>query len=96
MRGKLADFGIAMLHGVSEESSVGTTGTAAYLSPEQVEGRALGPETDIYSTGLVLLEACTGRPAYPGGVLDSALARLEGDPEIPPHLPRKSPTSCGR
>ena len=87
MRGKLADFGIAMLHGVSEESSVGTTGTAAYLSPEQVEGRALGPETDIYSTGLVLLEACTGRPAYPGGVLDSALARLEGDPEIPPHLP---------
>ncbi|MFI5038453.1 MAG: protein kinase [Solirubrobacterales bacterium] len=65
----------------------GDHGHGGYLSPEQVESRALGPETDIYSTGLVLLEACTGRPAYPGGVLDSALARLEGDPEIPPHLP---------
>ena len=82
-RGKLADFGIAVLTGAAEEPSAETTGTAAYLSPEQVEGSPLGPETDVYSLGLVLLEARSGRQAYPGGVLESAFARLDRDPEIP-------------
>lgn len=87
-RGKLADFGIAVLRGGTEDPSDEVTGTAAYLSPEQVEGLPIGPETDVYSLGLVLLEALTGRIAYPGGVLDSALARLDHDPEIPTDVPR--------
>jgi eukaryotic-like serine/threonine-protein kinase len=82
-RGKLADFGIAVLRASPGDPEDEVTGTAAYLSPEQVEGRPLGPESDIYSLGLVLLEALTGRVAFPGGVLDSALARLDRDPEIP-------------
>jgi tRNA A-37 threonylcarbamoyl transferase component Bud32 len=86
-RGKLADFGIAVLRDQFDELNGETTGTAAYLSPEQVEGVPLGPQTDIYSVGLVLLEACTGRVAFPGGVIDSALARLDRDPEIPSDLP---------
>ena len=86
-RGKLADFGIAVLSGAPAEPSEETTGTAAYLSPEQVEGNPIGPETDIYSLGLVLLEAYTGRTAFPGGVLESAFARLDADPAIPADLP---------
>ena len=86
-RGKLADFGIAVLRGHLEEPEGETTGTAAYLSPEQVEGRPLTTSTDIYSLGLVLLEAFTARTAFPGGVLDSALARLDRDPVMPPDLP---------
>lgn len=86
-RGKLADFGIAVLNAAADEPSEETTGTAAYLSPEQVEGRPLGTETDIYSLGLVLLEAYTGRTAFPGGVLESAFARLEEDPDVPPDMP---------
>jgi serine/threonine protein kinase len=87
IRAKLADFGIALLRARHDEPEEFTTGTAAYLSPEQVEGGELGPETDIYSLGLVLLEAITGRVAYPGAVLDSALARLDHDPEISPLIP---------
>jgi hypothetical protein len=64
-----------------------TTGTAAYLSPEQVEGAELGPETDVYSLGLVLIEAASGRAVYPGSVIDSALARLDRQPEIPSSVP---------
>jgi len=86
-RGKIADFGIAVLTGSNHEPSEETTGTAAYLSPEQVEGTPLGPETDIYSLGLVLLEAYTGRIAFPGGVLESAFARLDDDPLIPNDMP---------
>jgi serine/threonine protein kinase len=86
-RGKLADFGIAMLRAQGPASEEYTTGTAAYLSPEQVEGVDLGAGTDVYSLGLVLLEAFTGRTAFPGDVLDSALARLDNDPAIPGDMP---------
>ena len=86
-RGKLADFGIAVLRGSMGEPGDEVPGTAAYLSPEQLEGRPLGPATDIYSLGLVLLEALTGRLAFPGGVMESALARLDRDPEVPTDVP---------
>jgi eukaryotic-like serine/threonine-protein kinase len=88
MRAKLADFGIAMLRAQGVLPSEFTTGTAAYLSPEQVEGHELGAETDVYSLGLVLLEAASGRVVYPGSVVDSALARLDRQPEIPQSVPR--------
>ena len=41
----------------------------------------------MYSLGLVLLQAITGRVAFPGAVLESRLARLERDPEVPETLP---------
>ena len=86
-RGKLADFGIALLRPGFQDPSEETTGTAAYLSPEQVEGRSLGPATDIYSLGLVLLEAFTSRPSFTGNVMDAAFARLDRDPFIPTDMP---------
>ena len=82
-RGKLADFGIAGLRAVAGAPDETTTGTAAYLSPEQVDGTQLDGATDIYSLGLLLLEAATGRQAYPGSAVHSALARLDRDPEVP-------------
>jgi eukaryotic-like serine/threonine-protein kinase len=86
IRSKLTDFGIS---GLIEDPSTDLTltGTAAYLSPEQVEGRRGTPASDVYSLGLVLLEALTGRVAYPGGVVESAYARLDHQPEIPGSVP---------
>ena len=66
-------------------TATGTTvGTAAYLSPEQATGSALGPESDIYSLGLVLLECLTGTLEYPGASVELAVARLHRPPRIPP------------
>jgi eukaryotic-like serine/threonine-protein kinase len=83
---KLTDFGIAARVGEPDLSEF-TVGTAAYLSPEQVEGRDAVPESDIYSLGLVLLEAMTGRVVFPGSVTESAFARLTRDPVIPRDVP---------
>jgi eukaryotic-like serine/threonine-protein kinase len=81
----LADFGIARSNeGDQTLTAPGQlTGTAAYLAPEQVEGGETGPGCDVYALGLVLLEALTGLRAFPGTLLEQALARLWRQPAIP-------------
>jgi eukaryotic-like serine/threonine-protein kinase len=86
---KLADFGIARLIGetVRHTRTGQAIGTAAYLSPEQVRGEDVTEATDVYSLGLLLLEALTGERAYPGTPTEAALARLSRQPEVPDSLP---------
>ena len=84
---KLADFGVALLTGEGGHTESGIMlGTAAYISPEQVQGRPASAASDIYSLGLVMLEALTGRRAYEGTAIESAMARLHRAPEIPEAL----------
>ncbi|WP_086668689.1 serine/threonine-protein kinase [Lentzea kentuckyensis] len=84
----LADFGLALVAEVTRVTTSGVlVGTAGYLSPEQVRGGDVGPAADVYSLGLVLLECLTGRPEYPGGDAEAALARLARAPRIPVDLP---------
>ena len=82
---KLADFGIAYLVDATRLTTPGTIiGSAAYLSPEQVTGADPRASTDVYSLGLVLLEALTGRRAFAQSDLrEAVLARLSQDPVIP-------------
>ena len=63
-------------------------GTANYLSPEQVRGEPLTPASDIYSLGLVLIEALTGAPVYPGAGVEAALVRLTRPPSVPSNTSR--------
>ncbi|MFE5973051.1 serine/threonine-protein kinase [Streptomyces sp. NPDC056460] len=63
------------------------TGTASYMAPEQALGRTTGPRADIYSLGLVLLEALKGEREYDGTPLEAALARLHRPPALPAGLP---------
>ncbi|WP_431245743.1 protein kinase domain-containing protein [Leifsonia xyli] len=85
---KLADFGIAHLVGSERITTIGTViGTAGYLSPEQIFGGEPGPSADIYSLGLVVLEALTGVREYPGTPVEAVAARAARDPRIPSSLP---------
>ena len=84
---KLADFGIARLIDDARLTRTGLlVGTPGYLSPEQVTGTAPGPAADIYSLGLLVLEARTGETAFPGPAVEAASARLVRDPDIPASL----------
>ena len=86
-RAQLIDFGIAASTHAAGLTGTGTVvGTPAYLSPEQVEGTRATPAADVYALGLVLLEAATGRAAFPGTTTETVAARLTRAPEIPDAL----------
>jgi len=86
-RARLTDFGIATDVISSPSPSGETTGTAAYLSPEQALNLPVGPAGDIYALGLVLLECFTRELAFPGEPIPSAVKRLTDDPPIPDSVP---------
>jgi predicted Ser/Thr protein kinase len=95
---KVTDFGIARALG--DTSSRLTTpgyvmGTARYLAPEQLRDQPIDPRADVYSLGLVLHHAITGRPPFgDGSAVEVAMRRLSGDlppvsdrrPDVPPAL----------
>jgi serine/threonine-protein kinase len=76
---KVTDFGIAKAVGTNDGlTRTGTVmGTARYLAPEQVNGQATDPRTDVYALGLLLYEALCGHPPFGGDTdIATAMARL--------------------
>lgn len=58
---RLIDFGIAEQQGVAGRASEGALrGTPAYMSPEQVKGRALDARSDLFSAGIITWELLSG------------------------------------
>jgi hypothetical protein len=71
---KVADFGIATAAGTPTlTGGTALLGTAAYLSPEQAQGRQVDARSDVYALGCVLYELLTGSPPF---VADSPMAVL--------------------
>jgi serine/threonine protein kinase len=94
---KLTDFGIARLTDASRLTITNTTiGTANYLSPEQARGEKVGPASDIYSLGLVLLEGLKGTMEFTGGAVEAAVARLLRSPSVPAELGEPWSSLLGR
>jgi serine/threonine-protein kinase len=82
----LTDFGLARAVAADAKVTIGAVmiGTPSYMAPEQVRGDTVGPSTDLYALGAVLYEMLTGRcPFVRDGVVATAMARLEADPEDP-------------
>ncbi|MGH9495578.1 MAG: protein kinase domain-containing protein [Candidatus Sulfotelmatobacter sp.] len=107
-RVKVLDFGLAKDVGAETSNdatltSAGHTqagvvmGTPAYMSPEQVSGRALDHRTDIFSLGVLLYEMAAGHRPFEGSssaelvssiLRDSPPSIADVRPELPPDLSR--------
>jgi Tol biopolymer transport system component len=83
---KLLDFGLAKRKPLAKDGDdtltmalTGTgqiVGTLFYMSPEQLQGQDAGPESDIFSFGLVLYEMLTGKRAFDGKTSASVIAAI--------------------
>jgi eukaryotic-like serine/threonine-protein kinase len=85
----LADFGLAkLMQSSSIKSMTGvTTGTPAYMAPEQVTGSQVGPAADRYSLAVMAFEMLTGSlPFDEAGVLEVLYAHVHRDPPAPSSL----------
>ena len=79
----LADFGLVkLMQAASIASMTGvTTGTPAYMAPEQVSGKHVGPAADLYSLAVVAFEMLTGSfPFNEDGVLEVLYAHVHKEP----------------
>ncbi len=71
---KVLDFGLARVEpgpgGIAATLTAplpgGIVGTPAYMSPEQIEGRAAGPAADVFAFGVLMYEWISGRHPFPG------------------------------
>jgi serine/threonine-protein kinase len=105
---KLLDFGLATIAMNVDGDLTRTTtntvsGTAAYMSPEQAQGKRLDSRSDIFSFGAVLYEMLCGGRAFDGGSIADVLTAVLRDEPRPLTAPtgltqivtrclRKSPT----
>jgi serine/threonine protein kinase len=85
---KVADFGIARAVGAMDATSVSRTGmvlgTVGYMSPEQALGEPVGPQSDLYSLGVVLYEMLTGNLPHEADSPIALAVKHVSEPVRPP------------
>ena len=81
---KVTDFGIARAGNTNMTQTGSVLGTAYYLSPEQAQGRPLGPPSDLYSLGVVLYELTTGTLPFVGDTPVATALKQVNEPPAPP------------
>ena len=90
---KIMDFGVARAGNSTMTQTGSVLGTANYVSPEQAQGEVPGAASDLYSLGILMYEAVTGRLPFEGtDAISVALKQVNEIPEPPSvHNPSISP-----
>jgi serine/threonine protein kinase len=80
---KLLDFGIAKLFGNTGVTTGSVMGTADYMAPEQAEGKAVSPRSDLYSLGSVMYALLAGRPPFVGKSVPEVVHKVRYESPMP-------------
>jgi serine/threonine protein kinase len=88
---RVIDFGISYAVEASALTQSGAVmGSPGYMSPEQAQGRPVGPASDVFSLGAVLAFAATGAGPFGGGSVAALVYRVVSEPpdldRVPPEL----------
>lgn len=77
---KLVDFGIAKSEGMNVTASGFTVGTPYYMAPEQVLGKPLTPQADVYAFGILLFELMTAKKPVTGDTVEKIFHQILYEP----------------
>jgi serine/threonine-protein kinase len=80
---KLMDFGIAKTEDLSLTKTGMTMGTPYYMAPEQVVGRPVTAQTDVYAFGMLFFELLTSQRAVTGEAIEAVLFQILNQPMDP-------------
>ncbi len=89
----VTDFGLAKSAEQSGMTQTGAViGTPFYMSPEQVKGETVGPQSDIFSLGVILYQMAAGTVPFGGATpFEVMISRIQRPPkpvrELNPELP---------
>ncbi len=92
---KVTDFGIARMTTSSRTQTGVILGTPNYMSPEQVEGKKVDGQSDIFSLGILFYQLLTGALPFKGASLAAIMHNISKTPHVSPrqHNP-KIPKAC--
>jgi serine/threonine protein kinase len=95
---RVMDFGIAARvadAGSADQSAAGLSGTPAYLAPEYITQKRVGPQNDVFAAGLVLLELLTGKRVFDASTVSALINRISTEPVKLPASPPIDPKLGG-
>ena len=91
---KIVDFGLAKAIDVDNQlTRTGEApGTPSYMAPEQIDGKPIGPHTDVYGLGTILYELLARRPPFEGQSTGEVYAQVRSEPaQFEPAIARVTP-----
>lgn len=91
LRVKLTDFGVAHMAALNAavqdaDGSVEMVGTPSFMSPEQITGQAVGPQSDIFAVGIILYQFLTNERPFRGAGMFAVQQKILHEHPVPPTL----------
>jgi serine/threonine-protein kinase len=81
---KVTDFGIARITDSSKTKTGMVLGTPSFMSPEQLSGRKIDGQSDLFSLGVTLYQLCCGALPFQGDSMAQLMFRIANEAPIDP------------
>jgi serine/threonine-protein kinase len=87
LRVKLTDFGVARMAAVNvDQTEPDMVGTPSFMSPEQITGQAVGPQSDLFAAGIVLYQFLTSERPFRGSGVFAVQQKILYEQPVPPSV----------
>jgi serine/threonine-protein kinase len=87
---KLTDFGVAHMAALNaaaqDADGAEMVGTPSFMSPEQITGQAVGPQSDIFAVGIILYQFLTNERPFRGAGMFAVQQKILHEQPVPPSL----------